>query len=126
MSRMSIGEVRWSCARCGVSVGRIDGEPIELPETWTRPDGQSFCLSCSRARAGEAAIDLAPDTISIEDRARVRRTALIEFEIGRMPEAGDSAIASACRTSKGAVATVRGGLVSAAAEDRDPALVPSA
>jgi hypothetical protein len=89
-------------------VGRIDGEPIGLPETWTHPDAECFCLSCSRARAGEAAIDLVADTISLEDRARVRRTALIEFEIDRTPEATDRAIANACRTSSGAVSAVRG------------------
>jgi hypothetical protein len=86
----------------------MDGEPIGLPDNWTRPEGQCFCLSCSRARAGEAAIDSVPDAISLEDRARVRRTGLIEFEIGRMPEATDRAIATACRTSSGAVAAVRG------------------
>jgi hypothetical protein len=55
-------------------------------------------------------MDLVPDTTSLEDRARVRRTALIEFEIDRMPAATDRAIATACRTSSGAVAAVRGGL----------------
>jgi hypothetical protein len=79
-----------------------------MPDTWTRPDGECFCLACSRARAGEAAIDLVADTISLEDRARVRRTALIEFEIDRMPAATDRAIANACRTSSGAVSAVRG------------------
>jgi hypothetical protein len=98
----------------------MDGEPIGLPDTWTRPDGQSFCLSCSRARAGEMAMDAVPDTTSLEDRVRVRRTALIEFEIGRMPAAPDRAIATACRTSSGAVAAVRGGLAPAAADATDP------
>jgi hypothetical protein len=114
-SKPAVDAVRWSCTRCDVSVGRMDGEPIGLPDTWTRPDGQSFCLSCSRARAGEAAMDAVPDTTSLEDRVRLRRTALIEFEIGRMPEAPDRAIATACRTSSGAVATVRGGLAPTAA-----------
>jgi hypothetical protein len=91
-------------------VGRIDGESIALPDTWTHPDGDCFCLSCSRARAGEAAIDLVAESTSLEDRARVRRTALIEFEIDRMPEATDRAIANACRTSSGAVSAVRGRL----------------
>jgi hypothetical protein len=100
----------------------MDGEPIGLPDTWTRPDGECFCLSCSRARAGEAAMDLVPETTSLEDRARVRRTALIEFEIGRMPAAPDRAIATACRTSSGAVAAVRGGLGPDAAHAPDVAL----
>lgn len=111
---MSAGAIRWSCARCGLSVGRMDGEPIGLPDTWTRRDGQCLCLSCSRARAGEAAMNSLPEATSLEDRARIRRTALIEFEIDRMPAASDRAIATACRTSSGAVAAVRGGLGPAA------------
>jgi hypothetical protein len=107
---MTAGEVRWTCGRCHVSVGRIDAAPTELPETWDQTEGLTYCLSCSRARAGEAAIELAPETTSREDLVRIRRTALIEFEIGRAPEATDRVIAQACRTSGGAVAAVRTGL----------------
>jgi hypothetical protein len=99
--------VRWSCHRCDVSVGRIDGKPARLPESWTRSDDGIFCLSCSRALAGEVAVDLAPPASSREDRTRIRRKALIEFEIGRAPEAPNRTIALACRTSNAAVATVR-------------------
>jgi hypothetical protein len=112
---MSAGAVRWSCARCSVSVGRIDGEPVELPDTWSQIGGESFCLSCSRARAGEMAMDSVPQATSAEDRVRVRRTALITFEIGRMPAAPDRTIANACHTSSGAVAAVRGALPTVAA-----------
>jgi hypothetical protein len=104
---MSSDAVRWGCARCGVSVGRIDGEPTDLPETWTQFGGQTFCLSCSRARAGEAAIEETPEESSREDRVRIQRDAVIEFEIGRVPEAANREIARACRTSATAVATVR-------------------
>jgi hypothetical protein len=99
--------VRWSCARCEVSVGRIDGEPTLLPTSWSQAGGQVLCLGCSRAQAGEAAMDSAPAASSREDRVRLRRTALIEFEIGRAPEAPNRTIALACRTSSGAVAAVR-------------------
>src|SRR5919112_1941149 len=104
---MAADAVRWSCARCRVSVGRIDGEPTLLPASWSRSDGQILCLTCSRARAGEAALDSAPAASSREDRVRLRRTALIEFEIDRAPEAPNRAIALACRTSSAAVAAVR-------------------
>lgn len=104
---MAAEAVRWSCARCKVSVGRIDGGPTLLPASWSRADGQSLCLTCSRAQAGEAAMDSAPDASSREDRVRLRRTALIEFEIGRAPEAPNRTIALACRTSPAAVAAVR-------------------
>lgn len=88
-------------------MGHIDGKPSRLPDTWTCCDGDSYCLSCSRARAGDAAIDSAPDSASREDRAKLKRSALIAFEIARTPAAPNRAIASACRTSAMAVAAVR-------------------
>ena len=52
-------------------------------------------------------MDSAPAATSREGRVRLRRTALIEFEIDRAPEAPNRAIALACHTSSGAVAAVR-------------------
>ncbi len=104
---MTAGAVRWSCARCDVSVGRIDGGLAKLPDSWSQSDGSTYCLSCSRAIAGETAMDSAPASCTREDRVRLRRTALIEFEIDRVPEAANRTIASACRTSSAAVAAVR-------------------
>lgn len=91
-------------------MGRIDGESSGLPDTWTRCDGLAYCLSCSRARAADAALDSATESASREDRVRLRRSALIAFEIGRAPAAPDRAIANACRTSSKTVAAVRGEL----------------
>lgn len=108
---MAAEAIRWSCARCKVSVGQLDGEPTELPESWSRSEDQVLCLTCSRAQAGEAAMNSASDAVSREDRVRLRRTALIEFEIGRAPEAPNATIARACRTSSAAVAAVRNGVV---------------
>ncbi len=116
---MAAAAVRWSCARCEVSVGRIDGEPSLLPASWSRGTEEILCLTCSRARAGETAMDAAPAASSREDRVRLRRTALIEFEIDRAPEAPNRTIALACRTSSAAVAAVRTELA------RDGAAVPS-
>jgi len=116
---MSRDAVRWSCARCDVSVGRIDGEVTKLPDSWSRVGGAVYCLSCSRARAGEAAMDSAPASCTREDCVRRRRKALIEFEIGRVPEAPNRTIARACRTSNAAVAAVRNGLERAAASALD-------
>jgi hypothetical protein len=104
---MAAGVVRWSCTRCAVSVGRIDGAPTLLPTTWSRSGDQVLCLTCSRAQAGEVAMDSAPAASSREERVRLRRTALIEFEIGRAPEAANRTVANACRTSIAAVAAVR-------------------
>lgn len=98
---------RWTCDRCEVSVGRIDGEPTTQPSAWTTSELGTFCLGCSRALAGEAALDDAPDNCSSEDRARLRRSALIEFEVRRAPDSSDRLIAQSCRTSASAVAAVR-------------------
>jgi hypothetical protein len=104
---MAAGAFRWSCARCGVSAGRIDGRHVPLPATWTRSGGRIFCLSCSRDLAADAAIESAPADSSREDITRIRRTALIEFEISRSPDAPNRTIAQACRTSPRAVAAIR-------------------
>jgi len=111
---MAADAVRWSCARCEVSVGRMDGEASLLPSSWSRADGEILCLTCSRAVAGEAAMESAPEESSREERVKIRRTALIEFEIDRAPEAPNRTIALACRTSSAAVAAVRTELDSAA------------
>ena len=100
-------EVRWSCARCEVSAGQIDDRPSPLPPTWTTSEGLAYCLSCSRARAADEAMELLPETITGEARAKLRRKALIRFEISRSPDSPNRVIASACRTSTMAVAAVR-------------------
>lgn len=89
-----------------------------LPQSLSREDGEILCLTCSRALAGEVAMDSAPTESSREDLVRLRRTALIEFEIARAPEAPNRRIALACRTSSSAVAAVRDRL------ERSPATVP--
>jgi hypothetical protein len=118
---MTAGAVRWSCARCNVSTGRIDGVETDLPPSWIRSGGKTYCLTCSRALAGEAAMEAAPDSCTREDRVRLRRTALIEFEIDRAPEASNRTIAQACRTSGAAVAVVRNSLEQQELESPTPA-----
>jgi hypothetical protein len=107
---MNADAIRWDCARCGVSAGRIDGRRAALPTGWSGAGSRTFCLSCSRALAGDEAMDSAPADSSREDLVRRRRAALIEFEIRRSPEAPNRTIASACRTSTGAVTAVRAAL----------------
>lgn len=104
---MEARAVGWNCARCEVSVGHIDGRVEGFPGTWTRYDGLTYCLSRSRARAGEAAVVSAPESTSREDRARLKRSALLAFEIARTPAAPNRTITNACRTSAMAVAAVR-------------------
>jgi hypothetical protein len=115
---MSAGSIRWECARCGVSTGRMDGEPSQLPETWATTAGDTLCLGCRRERVGEAAVDTADTAetaVSREERVKIRRRALIEFEIGRMPEAPNRTIAQACHTSPPAVAAIREAMIPAVA-----------
>ena len=52
-------------------------------------------------------MESAPADSSREDLVRIRRRGLIEFEIGRCPDAPNRAIAQACRASIGAVAAIR-------------------
>ena len=78
-----------------------------MPDSWMNSAGLSYCLGCSRALAADAAMDAAPESSSREDKVRLRRTALIGFEIGRRPGQPDRVIANSCRTSSQAVAAVR-------------------
>jgi hypothetical protein len=98
---------KWACDQCGVSVGRIDGEPVPLPDTWASSAEGRFCLLCRRDRAANAALDSAPSGSPRDVRARLRRAALIEFEVSRTPDHTDGAIAKACRTSVSTVAKAR-------------------
>ena len=104
---MAASEIRWSCARCQVSVGRLDAGPSNMPSTWTRSEDLAYCLGCSRALAADAALVALPESTSREDRVRHRRRALIGFELERSPESPDRVIAGACHTSPRTVATVR-------------------
>jgi hypothetical protein len=52
-------------------------------------------------------MDQLPESITGEVRAKLRRKALIRFEISRSPDSPNRVIASACRTSTMAVAAVR-------------------
>jgi hypothetical protein len=98
---------KWTCNQCGVSIGRMDGQRVDFPETWDRNSDGIFCLNCRRDRAAQAALESAPDDSPIEVRAKLRRAALIEFEVSRRPDHGDGAIAKACRSSVSAVAAAR-------------------
>ena len=124
MSAASETARKWTCARCEVSASQIDGEPAPLPESWTNsPDGP-FCLTCRRERAGEAALDAGPAECSTDERAKLRRTGLIEFEVRRMPDRADNAIARACHTSASTVAAARRRVqspVKSVGSDRDEA-----
>ena len=98
---------KWTCDHCGVSVSRMGGEQVTLPEAWDRSKEGTYFLLCRRERAAEAALQAAPSDCPVEQRAKLRRAALIEFEVSRRPDHGDGAIAKACRSSVSAVAAAR-------------------
>jgi hypothetical protein len=98
---------KWTCDHCGVSVSRMGGEKVELPETWDSSGQGTYCLNCRRERAAQAALDSAPEGSPLDVRAKLRRAALIEFEVSRRPDHGDGVIAKACRSSVSAVAAAR-------------------
>lgn len=98
---------KWTCGGCGVSVSRIGGEKVELPATWVSDSQGTYCLNCRRERAAQEALDSAPEDSTVDERAKLRRAALIEFEVSRRPDHGDGVIAKACRSSVSAVAAAR-------------------
>lgn len=98
---------KWTCDGCAVTVTRIDGSSTGLPPSWSLSTEGQFCLVCQRARAADAALDAAPNDSSLEARAKLRRAAVIEFEVRRTPEQTNGAIAKACRSSATAVAKAR-------------------
>jgi hypothetical protein len=98
---------RWTCDGCGVSISQAGGTRLALPDAWAHGKEGTFCLVCRRERAAQAALDAAPADCTLQARAKLRRAALIEFEVSRRPSHTDGAIAKACRASVFAVAAAR-------------------
>jgi hypothetical protein len=98
---------KWTCDHCGVTVSRVSGEKVELPASWSTSREGTYCLLCRRERAAQAALASAPKTYGLEERAKLRRTALVEFEVQRRPGHGNGEIAKACRSSVAAVVAAR-------------------
>lgn len=107
MSTATAEAKKWTCEGCGVSAGSIDGTPVPMPSSWVKSAEGTFCLVCRRDRAAEAALDAVPSGSPIAERAKMRRAALIEFEVSRTPDQTDGIIARACRTSVSAVTRAR-------------------
>jgi hypothetical protein len=90
-----------------MALGRIDGKPVPMPETWESGAEGDFCLACRRQRAADDALAATSAECSTDVRAKARRAGLIEFEVRRTPTLTDNTIARACRTSASAVAAAR-------------------
>lgn len=98
---------KWTCGGCGVAASRSDVEAAPLPESWEVCADGTFCLGCRRNRAAEEAVNSAPSEADRGARARLRRAAMVEFEVLRAPEKTNGSIAKACRSSIPAVAAAR-------------------
>jgi hypothetical protein len=82
-------------------------EPLALPDGWADDAEGVLCLTCRRERAAEISLDAAPESMNVQDRARLRRSALLEFEVTRDPARSDAEIARAMRSSVSSVKKVR-------------------
>jgi hypothetical protein len=102
-----VTSAKWTCAVCGVAASRSDAEAAPLPESWETGSEGTFCLGCRRHRAGEAAAEAAPASTDRDARAKLRRAALIDFEVRRAPDRTNGSIAKACRSSIPAVVAAR-------------------
>jgi len=98
---------KWTCNGCGVSTSRSDDEPVPIPDSWDDCAEGTFCLGCRRRRVTEAAVDSSPEENNRDERAKLRRAALLEFEVQRDPDRTNGSIAKACRSSIPAVAAAR-------------------
>jgi hypothetical protein len=95
---------KWRCERCDVTISYMPGHERKAPPAgWETKSGKSFCLRCRRAEAADAAIERAPADTTREERAKIRATAVLEFEILRDPDRPNGEIAKVVRCSVPAV-----------------------
>lgn len=104
----------WTCDRCAVTIRWMDGHEAKgLPAGWSVDKRGTHCLSCRRSLAAEAACEGVEGTTR-EDRAKLRRQALIDFEILREPDRPNGEIAKVVSCSVPAVVKARKRLEQAA------------
>ena len=97
----------WRCARCRMTSRWTEGLGASAPPNWIRADGLFYCLVCRRERAIDAAIEKAGPEISTADRAKLRSSAVVDFELERNPDRTEGEIAKAARASISAVRKAR-------------------
>lgn len=96
----------FTCARCEVRSVWTEGLGAATPPNWEKVNGLYYCLVCRRERAIDAAIERAGD-VSTADRAKLRSSAVVDFELARDPNRTEGEIAKAARASIGAVRKAR-------------------
>jgi hypothetical protein len=107
---------RWTCGYCSVEVHWVgDQENRGLPANWAEERGGPVCLACRRELAADAAVADTESELSVQERAKLRSFALLEFEVTRDPNRSNAQIASAVHTSVVAVQKARDRLGIAAA-----------
>jgi hypothetical protein len=100
--------VKWTCARCEVTVGLPKGpDTPKLPVGWERKGRKLYCLACRREMAEEDSVADMPEGAPAAKSQALRSAARVEFEIKRDPNRPDNQIAQACRTSIPAVKKAR-------------------
>ncbi len=97
----------WTCARCEMKSRWTEGLGASAPPHWVRDNGLYYCLVCRRERAIDAAIEKAGPEITTADRAKLRSSAVVEFELERNPDRTEGEIAKAARASISAVRKAR-------------------
>lgn len=99
--------IEFTCARCEVTSRWTNGFDGAAPPNWVRENGLYYCLVCRRERAIEDAIERAGDDVTTAERAKLRSTAVVDFELRRDPNRTEGEIAKAARASIGAVRKAR-------------------
>ena len=76
-----------------------------LPANWTENHRGPVCLHCQRELAADAA--LGESALSFKERARLRSSTIVEFEVRRTPGRTNTQIANAVHSSVVAVQKAR-------------------
>jgi hypothetical protein len=104
VAKPSSSSQKWRCERCDVTISYMPGHERKGPPAgWETKASKSYCLRCRRAEAADAAIERAPANTTREERAKIRATAVLEFEILRDPDRPNGEIAKVVRCSVPAV-----------------------
>jgi hypothetical protein len=104
----------WTCDRCEVAIRYLPGhEPDGPPTGWSVGDDGTHCLRCRRELAAEAAFEEADAGLDLAERAKLRTTGRIEFEVHRAPARTNGEIAKSVGCSVQAVIKARRRLESA-------------
>jgi hypothetical protein len=108
--------LRWTCRNCGVEVRWLsNNEQRGLPANWALNHQGPVCLHCRRQQAADAAVS--GSDLSLQERARLRSSTIVEFEVKRTPDRSNTQIASAVHTNVGAVLKARERLAAFAAPE---------